>query len=99
MNEFTQKSRLATLLRLDSWSETERNVFLEKSGHLVLEASIGRLLLSLPETQLAQLELFLDSHENIDDIVGYLSDKYPLFVDVLGEEVVAFQAEVGQIVS
>ncbi len=96
MNELTQKSRLVTLLKLDSWPAAERAVFLEKSGHLLLEASIGRLLLLLQEAELAQLELYLDSHENIDDMVGYLSDRYPLFVDILSEEAVALEKEAEQ---
>ncbi|NCT02240.1 hypothetical protein GW766_03270 [Candidatus Parcubacteria bacterium] len=99
MNETTPQSRLVALLALDTWSDTERNIFLEKSGQLILDAAVARLLLVLSEAELAKLELYLDSHKNIKDIIGYLSDTHPQFVDILGEEAVALQAEAEQIVS
>ncbi len=99
MNESIQDSRLGTLLKLDSWPVAEREAFLEKSGQLILDAAIARLLLSLNESELAQLELYFDSHDDVEDMIGYLSDSYPRFVDILGEEAAAFQAEAEQIIS
>lgn len=91
-------SRLVALLKLDAWSALERDLFLEKSGQLILDAAVERLLLGLSEPELAQLELYLDSHGESDDIVGYLSDTYPQFADLLAEEVTALQAEAERVV-
>ena len=99
MNDTTQQSALAKAIGFDTWSAAEQAVFMTESGQLLIDAALNRLLLSLTESEVAQLELYLDTHEGMTDIVAYLSETYPNFDKYLVEEVVAFQAEAEFIVS
>jgi len=99
MNDTTQRSALAKAIDFDTWSPAEQLSFMTESGRIITDAAVNQLLLSLTESEVAQLELYLDTHEDIQDIVAYLSDTYPRFNEYLKEEVLAFQAEAEYIVS
>lgn len=87
------------MINFDAWSEAEQLSFMASSGQLILDAAVNRLLLSLGESDIAKLELYLDTHRETTDVLSYLSQTYPQFDELITEEVVAFQAEAERIVS
>jgi hypothetical protein len=99
MDNTTEKSKLAELLQIDSWSEAEREAFFIRSGQLIIDAAVNRLLVSLSEAEVAKLELYLDSHPELEDVISYVADTYPIFNELLAEEAAAFQVEAEQIVT
>jgi hypothetical protein len=99
MNNTPQRSALAKVINFDAWSEAEQLSFMASSGQLILDAAVNRLLLSLGESDIAKLELYLDTHGETTDVLSYLSQTYPQFDELITEEVVAFQAEAERIVS
>jgi len=86
-------SKLATLLGLDKMSPVERDVFLEKTGSLIIEAAVGRLLLSLEPAQVEHIEAYTEAAPDSEDIFEYFLKTYPTFEPIVEEEVAAFQAE------
>lgn len=80
-------------LKLESMSLEERAATVGKFAELALEAALGRLLLTLDETEQIKLELYVDTHPNDQHTIEYLLKTYPLFTDFLEEEMQALQRE------
>jgi hypothetical protein len=92
-------SELATLLGIDKMSESEKTAFLERTGSLIIDAAIGRLLLSLEPEQVNKIEAYVDAAPETEDIFAYFLKTYPDFQSIVEEEVAAFQSEATKIVS
>ena len=90
---------LAEHFELDKLSEEELLAFYDRMGQIIIDAALGRLLLSLPESKVAELELYLESHKNSGDAVSYLLTTFPVFEEYLEEETLAFQREALRVVS
>lgn len=93
------KNILNEALQVDDMTEAERDEFLNRAGAVVIDAAVSRLLVSLSESEAAQLELYLGSHEHIEDIFGYLIKTYPTFEEYLAAEIVNLKNEALEIVT
>lgn len=88
-----REARLATALQLNKMSGEEQQVVLEEMLGLALEAALGRLLLSLSESEQAVLELYVDTHRDDENMLDHLFKSYPAFSDLLEEELQALEQE------
>jgi hypothetical protein len=93
------QNKLSQAFPLEEMSETERDAFLERVGSVIIDSAVGRLLLSLTEAQVANLELHLESNSDTSDVFAYLLNEYPNFEKLVEEEVVALRTEAVTIVS
>jgi hypothetical protein len=92
-------SELATLLGIDKMSEAEKNAFLERAGNIIIDASVGRLLLSLEPEQVTAIEAYIDAAPEGEDIFEHFLKTYPDFQSIVTEEVTAFQADAKTVLS
>ncbi len=99
MQDNETQSKLVKAFKIDEMSVAERDAFMARAGMIIIDAAVGRLLLSLTEAEVAQLELYFDTHENVEDIMAYLIDTYPAFEGLLQEEAMALQAETEKVIS
>lgn len=74
-------------------SEKELEFLQEKTGVIILEAAVGRLLLSLDERAVIDTQNYLESVSENDDVFEHLSRTYPAFSTILAEEAEALQKE------
>lgn len=99
MQENETQSKLAKAFKIDEMPEAERDAFFARAGMIIIDAAVGRLLLSLNEVEVAKLELYFDTHEDVEDIMSYLLDTYPTFEDFLQEETLVLQSEAEKVIS
>ncbi len=97
MQEEKLQNNLAKAFKLESMSESEQNAFLVRAGGIVTDAAVGRLLVSLDEAEVAKLELYINTHEDTDDLLAYLISEYPSFEELLQEEAAALQTEAAEV--
>jgi hypothetical protein len=90
---------LASLLGTDSMSEKEKNEFLERAGSIIIDASVGRLLLTLDPEQITKVETYIDVAPETEDIFAYFLKTYPDFQSIVEEEVAAFQSDATEVLS
>jgi hypothetical protein len=88
-----REKKFVEALQLSKMSEAEREEVVGSFVGLALEAALGRLLLSLSETEQASLELYVDSHRNDENVIEHLLKTYPILGDFLEEELQALQQE------
>jgi hypothetical protein len=88
---------LATLLGVDKMGEQEKETFLARAGSIIIEAAIGRLLLSLEPDQVSQIEAYTEAAPETEDIFEYLLKTYPTFESIVEEEAAAFKDEAVEI--
>jgi len=93
------KNILDRALQIDDMPEAERDEFMKRTGEVIIDATITRLLVSLSESDVARLELYLGSHEHIEDIFGYLMETFPIFEEYLVEEIANLKNEALEIVT
>ena len=99
MQNNESQNKLAKAFKIDEMPEAEQDAFFARAGMIIIDAAVGRLLLSLSEAEVAQLELYFDTHENVEDIIKHLLETYPSFEDFLHEEAAALQAEAEKVIS
>jgi len=92
-------SELATLLGIDQMSESEKAVFLERTGNIIIDGAVGKLLMSLEPDQVAKIEAYVDAAPETTDIFEYFLKTYPDFQSIVEEEVANYQAEATEILS
>lgn len=92
-------SELAVLLGIDKMSDAEKDAFLERAGNIIIDASVGRLLLSLEPDQVAKIEAHVDAAPETEDIFEYFLKTYPDFQSIVEEEVAAFRADATEVLS
>jgi hypothetical protein len=91
--------KIADLLQIDAMPEAQQAAFFERVGAVVLESALNRLLMSLTEDKAAELELYLDTHDDSIDLFTYLTERYPMFEEYIEEEAQALQQEILDIMS
>ncbi len=99
MTNIALGKKLAERLDLEHMSEGERTAVLERFGILIIESAVGRLLLALTDKKVEELELYLNVHQDIEDVFEYLLNNYPVFEDIVEEEIVALQGEAAAVIS
>ena len=92
-------SLLATALGIEEMSPEQRDAFLEKTGSIIIDAAVGRLLLSMTEEEIAQLETSLGADVAPEDMFTYLLETYPNFEKIINEETIAFREEAEKVVT
>lgn len=99
MSNNEQENTLASILGIDEMSEEEQEVFIERVGSIVLDATVGRLLVSLDEDQVQELENYFDTVAESDDVFLHLIENYPQFEAYLQEEVAGLQSEAKEVLT
>ena len=74
-------------------SEEEFNNMMEQAGSLILDAAVGRLLLSLDDKAVEELQDYLEGVGENDDVLAHLKQTYPEFNSIISEEALALQNE------
>jgi hypothetical protein len=81
------KDDMSAFLGLADMSETEREEFLETVGSVVIESAILKFMVSL----------WLETHKEDSDVLEKALEAYPLFAEIVKEEMEAFQSETRRI--
>jgi hypothetical protein len=80
-------------LGINHLASDKKNELLNDYGQILIEASIGRLLLSLENSQLEKLESYLENVTDDEDVIAYLLRTYPEFQPIVEEEAKALEAQ------
>jgi hypothetical protein len=91
-NENNQLNKVGEVLGLDKMSPEQRDSFLEKTGTVIIDSAIGRLLSSLEEEKISELESKLEAIED-DKVFDYLLETYPELEQIIKEESEALRSE------
>lgn len=91
--------KVAQLLTLENMPESQQLAVCERVGSIALEAALNRQLVSLTPEQVAELELYLDVHDDSANIFSFLIERYPMLETYFEEEVMALQLEIVSIMS
>jgi hypothetical protein len=84
---------IAEILGVQDMNVQQQEAFFAKVGGVLLDSVITRLLLTLTEEEMLQINLDLDVKENDDDPFSYFLNTFPQFEGIVREEVAALQAE------
>lgn len=93
MSDKKQELNLDSLLQMDEMSEVQREVFLEKVGGIIIEASVGKLLMSLEVEKADELEKYLKTILPDEDVFAFLLRKYPDFQSIVEGEIAALKEQ------
>ncbi|MEY3784550.1 MAG: hypothetical protein RLZZ230_872 [Candidatus Parcubacteria bacterium] len=85
--------RVATILGVEKMTKDEQQAFLDRVGMLIIDSSINRLLLTLNEEEVSQLEKYVTADSEVKDTFSGLLDLYPQLESIVQEEAIAFQTE------
>lgn len=83
---------------LNNIPSEQREVFLERTGGIIVDSALNRLLTTLSEGQVAQLDLYLVTNPEVEDVLSYLLQTYPDFMSIVEEEILAFQNEAAAVI-
>lgn len=97
--ESKMNSRLAILLGVDKMSPSEQNDFLAKTGEIIINSAVGKLLLTLEDEQVETLEKYIENAPETEDVFAYFLENYPSFETIIEKETEAFKNETMKIVS
>jgi hypothetical protein len=81
------------ILGLPDMPEEERLQFMEAVGALVIESAVLKFIVSIMPGEREAFELWLEAHRQDNDLLEQALDVYPLFAEILTEEMSAFQSE------
>ncbi len=90
---------ISSLLGLSDMSEQERQEFFETISSLVIEAAVLKFLVSLQLEQQQAFGLWLETYLETGDLFQEAQRTYPLFAEILMEEMQTFQAETKKLLS
>ncbi len=82
-----------TIKDLSQMSVADREVFLEKAGALVIQSAVLKFVVALATEEQRAFESWLESCAEDPDLIEKAVTTYPLFAEILTEEIVAFQSE------
>ncbi len=91
------ESKLGDLFGIKEMSEAQKADFVERVGNIVMESAILRLLSTLDEKQVEELETKLVEDVEAEELFAHLLKNYPEFETIIAEEMAAFQNEAEQI--
>jgi hypothetical protein len=97
MESQESQSKLVEILKFDTWSQEEQRAFLERTGQVVFESAITRLISSLSQAEAAELEQKINSWSEEDDLFAYLIETYSEFKTMLEEESEALRTEAEEV--
>jgi len=89
-----KKQTILELIGVSNLSENQQNEVLEKFGNLIIEASIGQLLLELPPEKVTELQTYIDNVGEEEDIFAYLLQTFPDFQSIVEKQVAALKTEI-----
>lgn len=92
-----EQKNLEDLFGTKEMSEAQRDDFMERVGNIVMEAAVLRLLASLKEEQIEELETHLVDESSPEVLLEYLLSNYPDFSGMIEEEINAFRSEAEEI--
>jgi len=95
----TKEQTILDLMGLSSLSEDQQNEALEKFGNLVIEASIGQLVLTLSEEKIKEIEVYAENIKDGEDVFGYLLKTQPDFKSIVEKQIAALQEEIAMVYS
>ena len=79
-------------------SEEEQSAFLEDVGSLVIESAVLKFMVSLLPGEQQAFELWLETHQEDTALLEKALEAYPLFAEMLTEEITAFQTEAKKLI-
>jgi hypothetical protein len=88
---------LMELMGLDRLSEERQSEVMERFGALVIEGSIGQLLVSLSEEKTKEIEEYANNLPEGEDVFEYLLKTYPDFEPIVKEQIEALGEEIREI--
>lgn len=89
----TVQEDIGHILGLPDMSEEEQQQFMEAVGVLVIESAVTKFAVSILPGERAAFELWLEAHRQDNELLERAIDAYPLFAEILTEEINAFQEE------
>jgi len=89
-----KEQTILELMGLDNLSETQQNEVLDKFGNLIIEASVGQLLLVISEERVEQLQTYIESVNEEEDIFAYLLRTFPDFQSIVERQIAALKTEI-----
>ena len=90
----TKQPTILELMGLDNLSEPEQNAVLEKFGNLIIEASIGQLLLELTPEKVDELQVYINNVTPEEDIFAYLLRTFPDFQSIVEKQIAGLESEI-----
>jgi hypothetical protein len=89
----TEEDTIVTMLGLADMSEAEREEFLESVGSVVIESAVLKFMVSLSLGEQQVFESWLETHKEDSSVLEKALETYPLFAEIVQEEMEAFQSE------
>ncbi len=71
----------------------EQTEYVDQLGELVLQGVLIKSLAALDNDQAAQLETFIDSGKEVEEILEFLQSSIPGFIELVNDEIKAVQAD------
>ncbi|MCA9356926.1 hypothetical protein H6784_00660 [Candidatus Nomurabacteria bacterium] len=99
MTDIKPEHNLAEILGINKLPENEQVEQIEKVGMMIINAAVGRLLVSLDESEVKELEDFLATSTGTEDVFQYLLETYPQFEGHVQDEVTGLYSEAEQILT
>jgi hypothetical protein len=84
---------IETILGLPDMSEEEQVQFMEAVGSLVIESAVLKFIVSIMPDEREAFEIWLEAHRQDNDLLEKALSDYPLFAEIVTEEIDAFQSE------
>lgn len=78
---------------IDTMPAAEQNALFQQAGDVIIDASVGRLLIELSEDEVAEIEAVADKMDGDTELFSYLLHTYPRFATIVEEEISAVRAE------
>lgn len=97
MSENKNETTLGNILGINNLPEAEREAFLKKMGSVIIDASVSRLLVTLEEDKVKDLENYLNTISDDEDVFAYLLRKYPDFQSIVEKEIAELKGEMNEI--
>lgn len=89
-----KEETILNLMGIGQLSETQQSEVLEQFGNLIIEASIGQLLLQLPPERVLDLETYVENVSEEEDIFAYLLRTFPDFQSIVEKQITALKTEI-----
>ena len=92
-NSTVSQDDTQTIRDFSEMSERDQEDFLETAGTLVIQSAVLKFVVALSTGEQQAFESWLESHADDPDLIEKAVEAYPLFAEMLTEEIAAFQSE------
>ena len=89
--------RLAELFGMEKMNLQQQEAFFKKTGDLLIDATITKLLLTLTEEEMLQIKIDMDEDPDMEDPFSYFLDNFPQFEGIVREQVAVLQDEIAAV--